>query len=240
MNEAVPARLASVPPTDNGAAFAAEGTGSFSALRQLDRLLFGAMTACRAPSSAGRAVPTPFLPPKNFSYQTALDSCATSSTTGLTIGPSTTFTQLRAGSVDGTKWVLWFGGLSNGQPLPAMLGGAGVTAQCMSSAITPSASSSSVAVSELPGRPVAFVIGLITTSSVTSVQVMVQNSLTKIPVPLYLLPGTDDRYTFKEITGLNCSYLSTGGFAASISIYAGNTLVDNSSGGGNISSICVS
>jgi hypothetical protein len=69
---------------------------------------------------------------------------------------------------------------------------------------------------------------------------MVQNSLTKIRVPLYPLPGTDDRYAFKEITGLNCSYLNTGGLAATILIYAGSTLVNNSSGGGsNTVSICV-
>jgi hypothetical protein len=76
-------------------------------------------------------VPTSYLPPANASYQTALDSCATSSTMGLTIGASTTFTQLRAGSVGRIQWVLWFGGVSNGQPLLAMLGGSGATAQCI-------------------------------------------------------------------------------------------------------------
>jgi hypothetical protein len=189
------------------------------------------------------AFPQPFLPPANANYKTALDACSQLNP-GAT-NTATKFTELRSGSVGGTPWKLWFGGISNGQPILALLGGSGATAECLSPGLqvvnrfnlnqsTPGV------VTELPGRPAVFVTGLLAPASITSIHVVVTGSGNEISVPMYSLPGTTDRYAFKEITGMSCSDLNNYGLSYSLSAFSGAKQVSggNSGGGGSMSPPC--
>jgi hypothetical protein len=170
-------------------------------------------------------------PPAHVDYQTALDECAGESAPGLSGGPTTSFSQLRAGSDRGMPWALWYGGVIEGQPVYALLGGSGARAQCLSTAGGLIGISGAVAVSQLPGRAVAFAIGLVDPASITSVKVEVESSLTATPVPLYPLAGTSYDYAFAEISGLSCKNLSTGGLSSWVLFFSGAKLESTSSGG---------
>lgn len=93
-------------------------------------------------------------------------------------------------------------------------------------------SAGAVEVSQLPGRAVAFAVGLVDPASITSVRVAVESSLRSRPVGLYPLAGTSFEYAFAILRGLSCKELTTGGLASSVLYYNGTKLESSSSGGG--------
>jgi hypothetical protein len=179
---------------------------------------------------AASAAPIQGAPPPVVSYRSVLEACGAGDYFPEQATATPTFELVRDGVVDGTRWKLWESS-SQGRVELAMLGGSGATAQCMSPLGPDQNSYGAVGVSELPGRPVAFAVGLITSSSVTAVDASVENSLKARRIPLHELPGTSDRYAFAEFSGLSCAELNTGGLASTIVVYDGGQNLGGGSSG---------